>query len=115
MDPSHRLPDRPGGDDPGPGRRLGVDVGSVRIGVACSDPDGILAVQVADNGVGLQAEGRRSGLRNLAARAEKLALRKRGPASASSKRATRSLRLPSRNRAGMTVAVRLVLLAMYGY
>ena len=41
--PEHRLPDRPGGDDPGRGRRLGVDVGSVRIGVAVSDPDGILA------------------------------------------------------------------------
>jgi putative Holliday junction resolvase len=38
-----RLPDRPGSDDPGRGRRLGVDVGSVRIGVAVSDPDGILA------------------------------------------------------------------------
>ena len=38
-----RLPDRPGGDDPGRGRRLGVDVGTVRIGVAASDPDGILA------------------------------------------------------------------------
>jgi len=36
------------------------------------DPDGILAVQVADNGIGLPADGRRSGLRNLAARAEKL-------------------------------------------
>jgi signal transduction histidine kinase len=35
-------------------------------------PDGILAVQVADNGIGLPPEGRRSGLRNLAARAEKL-------------------------------------------
>lgn len=42
----HRLPDRPGGDDPGRGRRLGVDVGSVRIGVAASDPDGILATPV---------------------------------------------------------------------
>jgi putative holliday junction resolvase len=42
----HRLPDRPGGDDPGRGRRLGVDVGSVRIGVATSDPDGILATPV---------------------------------------------------------------------
>lgn len=42
----HRLPDRPGGDDPGRGRRLGVDVGSVRIGVALSDPDGILATPV---------------------------------------------------------------------
>jgi putative holliday junction resolvase len=44
--PEHRLPDRPGGDDPGRGRRLGVDVGSVRIGVAVSDPDGILATPV---------------------------------------------------------------------
>jgi len=42
----HRLPDRPGGDDPGRGRRIGVDVGSVRIGVAASDPDGILATPV---------------------------------------------------------------------
>jgi putative holliday junction resolvase len=42
----HRLPDRPGGDDPGRGRRLGIDVGSVRIGVAVSDPDGILATPV---------------------------------------------------------------------
>ncbi|HTQ17557.1 Holliday junction resolvase RuvX [Mycobacterium sp.] len=42
----HRLPDRPGDLDPGRGRRLGIDVGSVRIGVACSDPDGILATPV---------------------------------------------------------------------
>lgn len=44
----HRLPDRPGdpNHDPGPGRRLGIDVGSVRIGVAASDPDGILATPV---------------------------------------------------------------------
>lgn len=41
-----RLPDRPGDDDPGHGRRLGIDVGSVRIGVATSDPDGILATPV---------------------------------------------------------------------
>jgi putative holliday junction resolvase len=45
-----RLPDRPGGSlqppDPGRGRRLGIDVGSVRIGVAISDPDGILATPV---------------------------------------------------------------------
>ena len=34
------------GDDPGRGRRLGIDVGSVRIGVATSDPDGILATPV---------------------------------------------------------------------
>jgi hypothetical protein len=38
-----RRADRPGADDPGRGRRLGVDVGTVRIGVAASDPDGILA------------------------------------------------------------------------
>ncbi len=42
----HRLPDRPGSDDPGRGRRLGIDVGAVRIGVAASDPDGILATPV---------------------------------------------------------------------
>lgn len=45
-----RLPDQPGcpgsAPDPGRGRRLGVDVGSVRIGVAVSDPDGILATPV---------------------------------------------------------------------
>ncbi len=45
-----RVPDRPGGDlnppDPGRGRRLGIDVGTVRIGVATSDPDGILATPV---------------------------------------------------------------------
>jgi putative holliday junction resolvase len=44
----HRVPDRPGDpqQDPGRGRRLGIDVGSVRIGVACSDPDAILATPV---------------------------------------------------------------------
>ncbi|BBY36446.1 putative pre-16S rRNA nuclease [Mycobacterium mantenii] len=44
----HRLPDRPGDpqQDPGRGRRLGIDVGSVRIGVACSDPDAVLATPV---------------------------------------------------------------------
>ncbi len=46
----HRLPDRPGDPrqpgDPGRGRRLGIDVGTVRIGVACSDPDAILATPV---------------------------------------------------------------------
>ncbi|MGZ5364383.1 MAG: Holliday junction resolvase RuvX [Mycobacterium sp.] len=45
-----RLPDRPGPTltppDPGRGRRLGIDAGSVRIGVAVSDPDGILATPV---------------------------------------------------------------------
>lgn len=46
----HRLPDRPGDPerpaDPGTGRRLGIDVGTVRIGVAVSDPDAILATPV---------------------------------------------------------------------
>jgi putative holliday junction resolvase len=45
-----RLPDRPGGSpespDPGRGRRLGIDVGGVRIGVATSDPDAVLATPV---------------------------------------------------------------------
>ncbi|MGV0852488.1 Holliday junction resolvase RuvX [Mycolicibacterium phlei] len=45
-----RLPDRPGSSlnppDPGRGRRVGIDVGTVRIGVAASDPDGILATPV---------------------------------------------------------------------
>ena len=36
-------PDKPGVDDPGPGRRIGIDVGTVRIGVASSDRDGMLA------------------------------------------------------------------------
>ncbi|AIJ33659.1 MULTISPECIES: Holliday junction resolvase RuvX [Corynebacterium] len=39
-------PDTPGVDDPGPGRRLGVDVGTVRIGVASSDRDAKLAMPV---------------------------------------------------------------------
>lgn len=46
MSAQNRTPDRPGPDDPGRGRRLGVDVGTVRIGVAVSDPDGILATPV---------------------------------------------------------------------
>jgi len=46
VDVQERVPDRPGPDDPGRGRRLGVDVGSVRIGVAVSDPDGLLATPV---------------------------------------------------------------------
>ncbi|QWF84298.1 Holliday junction resolvase RuvX [Amycolatopsis sp. CA-230715] len=36
-------PDRPGVDDPGAGRRLAVDVGSVRVGIALSDPAPMLA------------------------------------------------------------------------
>jgi putative Holliday junction resolvase len=46
MSEDNRMPDRPGADDPGRGRRLGIDVGTVRIGVAVSDPDGILATPV---------------------------------------------------------------------
>lgn len=38
--------DRPGADDPGRGRRLGIDIGDVRVGVAMSDPDGLLATPV---------------------------------------------------------------------
>ncbi len=41
------VSDRPSpAADPGRGRRIGVDVGTVRIGVASSDPDGILATPV---------------------------------------------------------------------
>lgn len=40
---SRAGPDRPAGLTPGRGRRLGIDVGTVRIGVALSDPDGVLA------------------------------------------------------------------------
>ncbi len=39
-------PDAPGVDDPGPGRRLALDVGTVRIGVAVSDRDAALATPV---------------------------------------------------------------------
>ena len=46
MPEQNRLPDRPGIDDPGRGRRLGIDVGTVRIGVAVSDPDAVLATPV---------------------------------------------------------------------
>lgn len=40
------YPDTPGVDDPGNGRRIGLDVGTVRIGVACSDRDARLATPV---------------------------------------------------------------------
>ena len=46
MSERDRLPDRPGANDPGRGRRLGIDVGTVRIGVSVSDPDAILATPV---------------------------------------------------------------------
>ncbi|MDO4686349.1 MAG: Holliday junction resolvase RuvX [Corynebacterium sp.] len=40
------LADTPGEQDPGLGRRLGVDVGTVRIGVAVSDRNAVLATPV---------------------------------------------------------------------
>src|SRR3954447_17323176 len=40
------TPDTPGIDDPGSGRRMGIDVGTVRIGVASSDRDAKLATPV---------------------------------------------------------------------
>lgn len=45
-----------------PGRRLGVDVGDVRIGVAVSDPDGILATPVETVAAGPEAVGRLAAL-----------------------------------------------------
>ncbi|MFI9511403.1 Holliday junction resolvase RuvX [Nocardia sp. NPDC052566] len=50
--------------DPGRGRRIGVDVGSVRIGVASSDPDGILATPVET------VPRAKANARNVAARAQ---------------------------------------------
>lgn len=44
--PSQQIDHPCAATDPGRGRRIGVDVGSVRIGVACSDPDGLLATPV---------------------------------------------------------------------
>lgn len=66
----HRAPDRPGDpdQDPGRGRRLGVDVGSVRIGVACSDPDAVLATPVET----VRRERSGKHLRRLAALAAEL-------------------------------------------
>lgn len=44
---SGSVSDRPdAATDPGRGRRIGIDVGTVRIGVASCDPDGILATPV---------------------------------------------------------------------
>ena len=63
-----RKPDRPGADDPGRGRRLGVDVGTVRIGVAVSDPDGILATPVQT----VRRDRGGAHVRRLAALAEEL-------------------------------------------
>lgn len=46
--------------DPGRGRRLGLDVGTVRIGVALSDPDGILATPL-ETVAAEKGSGRRPG------------------------------------------------------
>lgn len=40
------TPDTPGLDDPGDGRRIGIDVGTVRMGVASSDRAAVLATPV---------------------------------------------------------------------
>ena len=68
MSAQNRMPDRPGPDDPGRGRRLGVDVGTVRIGVAVSDPDGILATPVET----IRRERGTAHLRRLASLVEEL-------------------------------------------
>lgn len=58
------VSDRPdAATDPGRGRRIGIDVGTVRIGVASCDPDGILATPVetvprAGKGKGGAGKGR---------------------------------------------------------
>ena len=65
------------------------------------DPGGMLAVRVTDNGTGIPAEGRRSGLRNLERRAEKLGGELRiGPADPGAASAG--------NQAGMARALRLI-------
>lgn len=46
MELDEYVPDTPGEDDLGRGRRLAFDVGKARIGVASCDPDGILATPV---------------------------------------------------------------------
>ncbi|MDN6461440.1 MAG: Holliday junction resolvase RuvX, partial [Corynebacterium flavescens] len=50
-------PDSPGVNDPGEGRRLALDVGTVRIGVAVSDRDAKLAMP-------LETVARETGLRD---------------------------------------------------
>jgi putative Holliday junction resolvase len=70
MSVENRTPDRPGADDPGRGRRLGIDVGTVRIGVAVSDPDGILATPVET----VRRDPRGAHLRRIAALIGELAI-----------------------------------------
>jgi len=60
------------------------------------DPDGFLTVRVTDNGVGIPPDGRRSGLRNLRLRAEKLGGELRlGPADAAGRGTELVWRVPS--------------------
>lgn len=70
MSTEDRMPDRPGMADPGRGRRLGIDVGTVRIGVAVSDPDGILATPLET----VHRQRRGQYLRHLAAIVDELAI-----------------------------------------
>lgn len=51
------VPDTPGAQDPGVGKRMGVDVGTVRIGVAVSNRDATMASPV-------ETIARRTGLRD---------------------------------------------------
>lgn len=52
--------DRPGSDDPGQGRRLGLDIGTVRIGVSVSDPGAVLATPL-ETVAAEKGSGRRPG------------------------------------------------------
>lgn len=52
-----RRPDTPGADDPGVGRRLAVDVGSVRVGIALSDPSPMLATPLVTLSRDTDADG----------------------------------------------------------
>ena len=70
MSEHNRMPDRPGADDPGRGRRLGIDVGTVRIGVAVSDPDGILATPVET----VRRDSRGAHLRRIASLIDELGI-----------------------------------------
>ncbi|MET3984484.1 GAF domain-containing protein [Streptomyces sp. PvR034] len=62
---------------------------ATRVEVSIVAADGKLTLTVTDNGVGLPAGGRRSGLRNLAERAERLSGRMEAAARADGERGTR--------------------------
>ena len=62
---------------------------ATRAEVAIAAADGTLTVTVTDNGIGLPEGGRRSGLRNLAARAERLGGRMEAAARGDGERGTR--------------------------